>query len=128
MIDPGYLTHPDDGTAMVSGMRLLAALFRKAPLSDLLLPGELPGDSTQSDEVVMRHIVATGASMGHPAGTCRMGEGAGAVVDAQLRVHGLDGLRVADNSVMPSLTSGNTNAPAMMIGHKAASLILAGLA
>lgn len=124
LIDPAYLANPNDGDAMVRGMRFLAKLFRTEPLAGLVTSRTLPGDPTQSDDQVLEHIVATAANMGHPAGTCRMGTNNGAVVDPQLKVHGITGLRVADNSVMPSLTSGNTNAPALMIGQKAARFIL----
>ena len=125
LIDAGYLSDPADATAMTRGLRYLARLFQTEPLAGLITSTDLPGNPLQSDEQVMRHIFATAATMGHPAGTCRMGPDTAAVVDSQLKVHGIDGLRVADNSVMPFLTSGNTNAPAMMIGHKAASLIMA---
>jgi choline dehydrogenase len=125
LIDPAYLANPNDGDAMVRGMRFLAKLFQTEPLAGLVASRTLPGDPTQSDDQVLEHIVATAANMGHPAGTCRMGTNDGAVVDPQLKVHGISGLRVADNSVMPSLTSGNTNAPALMIGQKAARFILA---
>lgn len=125
LINPVCLANPNDSEAMVRGMRFLAKLFRTEPLAHLVINRSLPGDPTQSDDQVLEHIVATAATMGHPAGTCRMGTDDGTVVDPQLRVHGISGLRVADNSVMPSLTSGNTNAPALMIGQKAASIILA---
>lgn len=125
LIDPAYLADPNDSQAMVRGMRYLAKLFLTEPLAGLVKSHSLPGDPTQGDDQVLHHIVANASTMGHPAGTCRMGTDDGAVVDPQLRVHGISGLRVADNSVMPSLTSGNTNAPAMMIGQKAASVILA---
>lgn len=125
LIDPDYLGDPRDGEAMVRGMRFMARLLATRPLADLVTGTGLPGCASQSDDAVMQHIIATAATMGHPAGTCRMGTDRGAVVDARLKVHGIDRLRVADNAVMPSLTSGNTNAPALMIGHKAASMILA---
>lgn len=124
LIDPAYLANRIDSDAMVRGMRFLAKLFRTEPLAGLVISRTLPGDTTQSEDQVLEHIVATAANMGHPAGTCRMGTNDGAVVDPRLKVHGISGLRVADNSVMPSLTSGNTNAPALMIGQQAARFIL----
>ncbi|MGA7986408.1 MAG: GMC oxidoreductase, partial [Burkholderiales bacterium] len=77
----------------------------------------------QSDADIERAIRARTDTVYHPAGTCRMGSDAGAVLDPELRVRGVDGLRVADCSVMPSLIGGNTNAPAMMIGERAAEFI-----
>ena len=85
----------------------------------------MPGVEAWSDEDFLSHARKEGQSAYHPVGTCRMGSDAGAVVDARLRVHGVAGLRVADASIMPSLISGNTNAACMMIGEKAADLILA---
>jgi len=123
LIDPAYLADPADAAAMVAATRFLARLFRSTPLAPLITSPELAGDPVQDDATVLSAVHASASSMAHPVGTCRMGKDAKAVVDPRLRVHGVDGLRVADCSVMPSLTSGNTNAPALMIGEKAASLI-----
>ena len=81
--------------------------------------------SSQTDEEILEKARELGATIFHPACTCRMGQDEMSVVDDQLRVHGVEGLRVADASVMPALISGNTNAPAIMIGEKAADLIKA---
>ena len=83
-----------------------------------------PGAAAATDDDLMEFCRSYGATIFHPAGTCRMGSDASAVVDDQLRVHGLDGLRVVDCSIMPALVSGNTNAPVAMIAEKAAVLIL----
>jgi len=83
-----------------------------------------PGDSAQSDDEVLEFVRNYGATIFHPVGTCKMGAGPEAVVDARLRVHGVAGLRVVDASIMPTLVSGNTNAPVVMIAEKAADLIL----
>ena len=86
----------------------------------------LPGEDVQGDESLADFVRRAAGTYYHPVGTCRMGVGSDAVVDPALRVHGLDGLRVADASVMPSIVSANTNTAAMIIGEKAADLIRAG--
>lgn len=84
-----------------------------------------PGAEVSSDEAIAAYIRQTANTYWHPVGTCKMGNDSLAVVDAQLRVHGIEGLRVVDASVMPTITSGNTNASTIMIGEKAADLIKA---
>ena len=86
----------------------------------------MPGADVQTDEEVRRYIRAWSKTDYHPVGSCKMGSDEMAVVDTQLRVHGLDGLRVIDASIMPTLISGNTQAPSIMIGEKGADIILAG--
>ncbi|HUH41104.1 MAG TPA: GMC oxidoreductase, partial [Castellaniella sp.] len=85
----------------------------------------MPGADVQGDDQIRAYVRSMGATVFHPAGTCRMGTGPDAVVDARLKVHGVAGLRVADASIMPTIVSGNTNAAAIMIGEKAADMILA---
>jgi choline dehydrogenase len=83
-----------------------------------------PGVSRATDDEILHWVRTVAETTFHPVGTCKMGSDPMAVVDARLRVHGIEGLRVADASVMPTLTSGNTNAPSIMIGEKAANMVL----
>ena len=85
---------------------------------------EAPGNDRRTDEQILDWVKGAAETTYHPVGTCKMGNDAMAVVDSRLRVHGIAGLRVADASIMPTLTSGNTNAPSIMIGEKASDLVL----
>jgi choline dehydrogenase len=87
-----------------------------------------PGADRTTDDEILDWVKKAAETTYHPVGTCKMGSDPMAVVDAQLRVHGIAGLRVADTSIMPTLTSGNTNAPSIMIGEKAADMVLNGAA
>ena len=95
------------------------------PLADYVADELKPGREYETDEQLLAFAGDSGATIFHPVGTCRMGKDANAVVDARLRVRGVDGLWVADCSVMPTLVSGNTNLPAIMIGEKASDMTLA---
>ena len=90
------------------------------PLSDVIGEELEPGTDVQTDDEILDYMRHFGQTTYHPIGTCKMGRDPMAVVDEKLRVHGLEGLRVADASIMPTITSGNTNAPSMMIGEKCA--------
>jgi choline dehydrogenase len=93
-------------------------------MAPLRLTEVAPGTARQSDEEIIAWVKQVAETTYHPIGTCKMGSDPMAVVDAELRVHGIGGLRVADASIMPSLTSGNTNVPSIMIGEKAADMVL----
>lgn len=117
-------SHEDDRRSMRAAIRAARALYATSPMRELV-DGELvPGGSLRSDEDLDGAIRELGGITHHPVGTCAMGTGPRAVVDAQLRVHGVAGLRVADASIMPTIVGGNTNAATLMIGEKAADLVL----
>jgi choline dehydrogenase-like flavoprotein len=123
-IDPAFFQHPDDLAQMVAGFKMTRQLLNQPSLR-AHWSREMWGADAQTDaqiEALLRQRVDT---IYHPVGTCKMGVDAMAVVDPELRVYGLQGLRVVDASIMPSLISGNTNAPAMMIGEKAAQMMQA---
>jgi len=114
-----------DMDAMVAAVRISRDIFGQAPMRDLIAEELLPGKSFQSDGELAQAIRQQAEHRHHAVGTCRMGVNDSAVVDAQLRVIGIENLRVADASVMPTDPSGNTNVPTMMIGEKAADLLRA---
>ena len=120
-----FLSEPSDRECLLRVLRLVRNIV-EAPEMAWLGPREFaPGKDVQSDDELIDFVTRTAETTYHPVGTCKMGQDAMAVVDDQLRVHGIDGLRIADASIMPTLTSGNTNAPSIMIGEKAAGMILA---
>ncbi|WP_025128057.1 GMC family oxidoreductase [Pseudomonas sp. PH1b] len=125
LIQPNYLSHPEDLRVAAEAIRLTRRIV-DAPALRPFKPSEyLPGPELQSDAQLHEAAARIGTTIFHPVGTCRMGADADAVVDAQLRVHGIPGLRIADASIMPRITSGNTCSPTLMIAEKAAELILA---
>jgi choline dehydrogenase len=125
---PNYLATELDRRCAIAGVKLARALAATEALRPYVAAEYRPGPEARSDEELLKFARDYGATIFHPSGTCKMGNDPMAVVDARLRVHGIAGLRVADCSIMPALTSGNTHAPAVMIGEKAADLILAGAA
>ena len=98
-------------------------MFQTEPLAGLVAEEIMPGPAVQTDAEFEAYLKKVCLVSHHPVGACRMGHDAMAVVDPQLRVHGIDGLRVADASIMPTVPGGNTNAPSIMVGEKAADLI-----
>ena len=125
LIDPNYLSHPDDLKVAADAIRMTRRIVA-SPALQVFSPEEyLPGQALQTEQELYEAAARIGTTIFHPVGTCRMGQDADAVVDAELRVHGVPGLRVADASIMPFIVSGNTCSPTLMIGEKAAQLILA---
>jgi choline dehydrogenase-like flavoprotein len=118
-----YLTHPDDMERMIRGVKLVRKILA-APAFDRYRGKEIvPESPLESDEDIRRFIRQRAETIYHPVGTCRMGNDPMAVVDAELRVHGVQGLRVVDASIMPLLPGANTNAPTVMIAEKASDMI-----
>ncbi|WP_439575090.1 GMC family oxidoreductase [Phreatobacter sp.] len=124
IIDPNFLDDPDDMATMVEGFRLTRRIMETQPLS-VEVAKDLVGVGVVSDEEIAALLRRKVDTVYHPVGTCRMGADDGAVVDPQLRVRGVGGLRVVDASIMPTLLGGNTNAPTIMIGEKAVDMIRA---
>lgn len=114
---------PADMARMVAGIRMGRELFAQDALQALGVAEDMPGPDCVSDEALGEFVRRNVTLMHHAVGTCKMGQDALAVVDERLRVHGIEGLRVADASIMPTIPGGNTNAPAIMIGEKASDLI-----
>src|SRR5690606_34338635 len=102
-----------------AGLRLARRIYGTEPMAGLLAGETVPGTTVQSDAEIDAHIRASAGVTQHPVGTCAMGTGPGAVVDPELRVLGIEGLRVVDASVMPDVPGGNTNGPTIMIAEKA---------
>ncbi|MEJ8280796.1 GMC family oxidoreductase [Pseudonocardia spirodelae] len=125
-IDPNYLMEEADVSAHVRGIRMSREIGEARALSEWRRREVLPGPDVRTDAELRDYVRRAASTIYHHVGTCRMGVDRGAVVDPQLRVHGLDGLRVADASIMPAITSGNTNAPSIMIGEHCAELVRAG--
>jgi choline dehydrogenase-like flavoprotein len=124
-IDPRYLTDPDgeDEATLLRGLRLARRVLAEQPLAAFVDGEILPGEHARSDDDLRAHLRALSQTLYHPAGTCRMGSDSAAVVDPLLRVRGIDGLRIADASVIPKLPRGHTNWPTVMIAERASELV-----
>jgi choline dehydrogenase len=120
-----FLADPIDQQAMTAGFRMMRKIVDAAPMDTYRGDEFSPGPSVQSDDEILTWIRNNSQTAYHPIGTCRMGSGPNAVVDDKLKVHGLEGLRVADASIFPTMPSGNTNAPSIMVGEKAADILKA---
>ena len=125
MIQMNSLQSEADVQKLVVGIKLLRNLFHASALDEFRGEEIAPGADKQSDAALVAYVRETCSTVWHPVGTCKMGTDPMAVVDPKLRVHGVEGLRVVDASIMPTITTGNTNAPTIMIGEKAADLIKA---
>ncbi len=123
-IQPNYLDRDEDMQGMLRGLKILRRIINAQPFAGYLESEHGDGAKARSDQDIIAHIRNNAATIYHPVGTCKMGRDGMSVVDDQLRVRGLSGLRIADASIMPAITSGNTNAPTIMIGEKCADMIL----
>ncbi|WP_407495318.1 GMC family oxidoreductase [Pseudooceanicola sp. MF1-13] len=123
IVDLGLLTADTDMDRLLRGVKIARDILAQPPLARHGLDEVLPGEAVQDDDGLRSYLRAQARTVYHPVGTCAMGTGHDAVVDTRLRVHGIAGLRIADASIMPTIVSGNTNAPAIMIGEKAADMI-----
>lgn len=121
-IDPHFLEHQDDVDALLAGAKIIRKIMRSPAIANYV-EEELMTPDTDTDAGLIRHIREHADTLYHPIGTCKMGTDPLAVVDPQLRVHGIKGLRVVDASIMPTLIGGNTNAPTIMIAERAADFI-----
>ena len=124
-IEPNYLATAQDRATAVAGLRMTRAIVGSRAMRPFVEKELLPGSEVRTDDELLAAARDIAQTIYHPVGTCAMGPGPGAVVDERLRVHGVGGLRVVDASVMPVITSGNTNAPTIMIAEKAADMIRA---
>ena len=124
-IQPNYLADERDRAQAVALLRLIRSIASTPAMHGVVIAEERPGATAVSDDELLDYARESGQTAWHTVGTCRMGRPDKSVVDSQLRVHGLHGLRVADASVMPTIASSNTNAPALMIGERASDLLLA---
>ncbi len=124
-INFNFLSSPIDAALTVQAVRIAKSIMHAEVLADLQITELAPGTNLTTDDEILDWVKSAAETTYHPVGTCKMGNDSMAVVDSRLRVHGIHGLRVADASIMPTLTSGNTNAPSIMIGEKASDLVLA---
>ena len=123
-IQPNYLSAPEDQQVVIDAIKVARKIAEAQPLSDVISEEYVPGRNYQTDEELLEAARQFSQTIYHPVGTCKMGSDNWAVVDSRLCVHGLLGIRVVDASVMPTIVSGNTNAPTIMIAEKAADMIL----
>jgi choline dehydrogenase len=123
IINPNYLSDPDDMRCAIAGVRWNLRILYSEAFDDIRGEEVAPGAHLRNDEEIESFVRRTASTTWHPAGTCKMGHDDMAVVDSRLRVRGFEGLRVVDASIMPTIVSGNTNAPTIMIAEKAADLI-----
>jgi choline dehydrogenase len=123
IVDPAYFADEADLDVLVAGVRMAREIAAREPLAGITAGEIMPGEDVVDDERVREWVRATAGTMFHPTGTCAMGGAADAVCDPELRVRGVEGLRVVDASVMPASPRGNTNAPTIAVAERAADLI-----
>lgn len=123
-MQPNYLSADLDRRTAVAGMKLARRIAQTPGMAPYVKSEYRPGPAVTTDDEWLEFAREYGATIFHPSGTCRMGDDAMAVVDDRLRVRGVAGLRVVDCSIMPTLVSGNTNAPIVMVAEKASDMIL----
>jgi choline dehydrogenase len=123
-INFNFLSSPLDAEITARAVRIARAVMTAPAMAHLMVTEIAPGASHTTDNQILDWVRNAAETTYHPVGTCKMGSDTTAVVDAQLRVHGIEALRIADASIMPTLTSGNTNAPSIMIGEKASDMVL----
>jgi len=123
LINPRYLSDEADRMALVGGLRFARRMFEAPALKRYVLAESLPGKDVRTDDELLDYAARYGGTCYHASCTCMMGQHQLAVVDDQLRVHGIEGLRVIDASIMPAVTSTNTNAPTIMVAEKGAVMI-----
>jgi len=123
LIDPNYLADPRDRELSIEGLKIAQSILAQDALKPFIKAERLPGPGVKTEDDYFNFICEHSKTSHHAAGTCRMGSDEAAVVDTRLRLNGLDRLRVVDASIMPTVNSSNTNAPAIMIGEKAADMI-----
>jgi len=121
---PRNLSTATDRDIAVKAIKVTRKIASSQALGSLISEEHVPGPAVRTDEELLEYARNRSQTIYHPVGTCKMGADPMAVVDARLRLHGIEGLRVVDASIMPTLVSGNTNAPTIMIGEKAADMIL----
>ncbi len=126
LIDPNYWADPFDKEMSIRGLKLARDILNQKALKPYVMAERLPGASLKTDAQLADYACKHAKTDHHPVGTCKMGHDKMAVVSPRLKLHGLEGLRIADASVMPTITTGNTNAPTIMIAEKAADLIIRG--
>jgi choline dehydrogenase len=120
---PNYLATETDRRTIVDGLKLGRRLLGTPDMRHFIASEYIPGDAVQTDAELLEYAKQYGGTVFHPTSTCKMGSDPMAVVDAELRVHGLGGLRVVDASIMPAVVSGNTNAATIMIAEKAVDMV-----
>jgi choline dehydrogenase-like flavoprotein len=124
LINPNFVGEEEDLRAAVEAVRAIRKVMDQESLAPVIEEEMDPGPHIQSDAEIRAWVKRVVTTMWHPVGTCRMGQDARAVVDARLRVRGVDGLRVIDASIMPNITSGNTNAPTQALAHHGATMLV----